>query len=169
MKKKLMKIYSGVVLAYGIVAIVIALIYLFVVGFVGADVNTNLVRAAVWFGLGLLVINGYIPKKSEDAENRLFFNQWVEYNTYEDFVNGSNGTTSNYSGTVIQTPTSITISYLDKFGVKTFIYMRTFNEDRMDYFGLDNTWVRPFLSVRGLRIEDKFIRLNYNQTMLTQT
>lgn len=98
-----------------------------------------------------------------------FFNQWVEYNTYEDFVNGSNGTTSNYSGTVIQTPTSITISYLDKFGVKTFIYMRTFNEDRMDYVGLDNTWVRPFLSVRGLRIEDKFIRLNYNQTMLTQT
>ena len=64
MKKKLLKIYSGVVLAYGVVAIIIALIYLFIVGFVGSDVNTNLVRAAVWFGLGLLVINGYIPKKS---------------------------------------------------------------------------------------------------------
>ena len=169
MKKKLLKIYSGVVLAYGVVAIIIALIYLFIVGFVGSDVNTNLVRAAVWFGLGLLVINGYIPKKSEDAENRLFFNQWVEYNSYEDFVNGSNGTTSNYSGFVVQTPTSITISYQDKFGIKTLIYMRTFREDRRDYVGVDNTWVRPFLSVRCLRMEDKFIRLNYNQTLLTQT
>ena len=47
--------------------------------------------------------------------------------------------------------------------------MRTFSEDRMDYVGVDNTWVRPFLSVRCLRMEDKFIRLNYNQTLLTQT
>lgn len=168
MKKKFMKFYSGAVLTYGIIAIIIAIVYLCIVGFIGSDINNNLVRAAVWFGLGLLVINGYIPKKTEEFENRVYFNQWVEYDTYEDYVAGRNGTSSNYSGTIIQTPTSLTISYQDKYGIKSSTYMRTFNSDRTDYVGLDDTWVYPILSMRFIRVGKKFIRLNFNQTLLTQ-
>lgn len=163
-----MKFYNGAVLTYGIIAVIIAIVYLYIIVFIGSDINSNLVRAAIWLGIGLVIIKGYIPNKSEDLENRVYFNQWVEYDTFDDLVSGRNGTTSNYSGTIIQTPTSLTISYQDKFGIKTSTYMRTFNSDRTIYVRLDDTWVYPFLPMQFIQLGEKYIRLNYNQTLLTQ-
>jgi hypothetical protein len=175
MKKKLMKFYNGALLTYGILAVIIAISCLFVAivcwyydGIVGYITNSDLILAATWLGIGLVIIKVYIPNEPEDLENRIYFNQWVEYDTFDDLVSSSNGTASNYSGTIIQTPTSLTISYQDKFGIKTSTYMRIFTYDRADYVGLDDTWVYPFLPMRFIRLGEKYIKLNYNQTLLTQ-
>lgn len=133
----------------------------------GSDVHANAVRALVWLGIGLLIINGYIPKKKSEIEQRLVFNQWVEYDSYDEYMSGRGETTYDYKGCVIQTDNSLTISYQDKYGIKTSTYMRTFNPDRTDYIGLDDTWIMPFLKIRCIRMNDKFIRLNYNQALLT--
>lgn len=82
-------------------------------------------------------------------------------------MSGRGETTYNYRGCVIQTDTSLTISYQDKFGIKTFTYMRTFNPDRADYIGLDDIWITPVLEIRCILMNDKVIRLNYNQALLT--
>lgn len=166
MKKKLKKVWDAVVMTYGLSAVAVAIIYIFCVG-MGSDVHANAVRAMVWLGIGLLTIRGYIPKKNIETEQRLVFNQWIEYDSYDDFMSGRGETTYNYRGCVIQTDTSLTISYQDKFGIKTFTYMRTFDPDRTDYIGLDNTWIRPVLNIRCIRMNDKVIRLNYNQALLT--
>lgn len=133
----------------------------------GSDIHANAVRALVWLGIGLLIINGYIPKKKSKTEQRLVFNQWVEYDSYDEYISGRGEITYDYRGCVIQTDTSLTISYQDKFGIKTSTYMRTFDSDRTDYIGFDNTWITPVLEIRCIRMNDKVICLNYNQALPT--
>jgi hypothetical protein len=167
MKKKIRKVWDSVVFIYGICSIIVAIFYLYQVG-MGVGVHANAARAVVWFGLGLLVISNYIPKKEAFAEQRLYFNQWVEYDSYEDYQSGRGGTTNNYSGVVIQTENSLTISYQDKFGVKTTTYMRSFNDENHCYVGLSDEWIVPMLEYRCMRINKKFIRLNLNQALITK-
>lgn len=165
MKAKLKKVWDITVMTYGIVAVLVAIIYIGCVG-MGSDIHANAVRAAAWFGLGLWIIYCNLPKNNTETEHRLVFNQWVEYDSYDEYVSGRGGTTHDFRGCVIQTDTSLTISYQDKFGMKTSTYMRTFDPKRTDYVGLDNTWIFPALGLRCIRMNDKFIRLNYNQALL---